>query len=745
MMYKRYEGVFSSRGGVLWRVEILQENDTAYSPVGELEFPAEEPLTIEWEETDKEVPVTPSSATLTILSPGDRTYEDLYTIEVGKIRMDVYRNGALYWSGTLDPEFYEEPYTTGSDYEVSLTFSDFGILDRLKYDLSGMQGCHGLLERILEKSGISYSGIEDILTTIPDGESLASGSSALSLFSVRSDNFYDEDGEASTLREVLDGILQPLGAKMQQRGGKIWLYELHSAFEQWGNEKIRWAGDDQTMGVDKVINNAKIKLSTYSDAELLDGKMEYPGEYGEETTNITNDDKGCYSFYTDYSADNRIDGSWDYSLMSFTIFLQGYDTPGKDTGLADVGTSMGARYFHIQPLLGGQEDDGVLAFMYTQGHGNLKSGWCRRVGINPSTKRDATLMKTRRVYVPALSSEEAARYYVRLTVEMLVDARYNPFTDANDGNESGNYNDLKVWFGYVMVPAAVNLYDESGNAVAHYDNSVIARSTDKLGHLAFTKGEWKSGEGGFGSCWLEWYDPDDRAENSGVLGWKKNRHNIGLSKKSIYKSFSQMDEGQYIPYPPQGGYLEVTVYVGLYPYDYGETDFDTQERAEKKDLYNKIRWWLFKAPSLEVVKANIVKSDAETDDIEYNSYLNEAAKDDLEIDTVCGTAEKPCPTSRANFLSATSGAQVKTVKRAGRTSQAEKLLLGTLYSQYAGRRTKLTGTATLGSTGMALYTDAMQGEKKFLCVGEVQDLQADESEMTLTELRPDEYDESMIK
>ena len=105
--YLRYMGEFLSRKNVVWRVEILQEAENTFASVGELTFEAENALVIEWPENRKEDVICGSTATIRVESPGDRTYEDLYTIEPGRIRMDVYRNGSLYWSGALDPEFYE--------------------------------------------------------------------------------------------------------------------------------------------------------------------------------------------------------------------------------------------------------------------------------------------------------------------------------------------------------------------------------------------------------------------------------------------------------------------------------------------------------------------------------------------------------------------------------------------------------------------------------------------------------------
>lgn len=134
--YLRYSGEFLSHANVVWRVEILQEADSAFATVGQLTFEADEALVIEWKHCYKEDVLHGSTATIQIESLGDCTYEDLYTIDVGRIWMDVYRNNSLYWSGALDPEFYEGSYERARHYVVSLTFSDFGILGRLKYDLS---------------------------------------------------------------------------------------------------------------------------------------------------------------------------------------------------------------------------------------------------------------------------------------------------------------------------------------------------------------------------------------------------------------------------------------------------------------------------------------------------------------------------------------------------------------------------------------------------------------------------------
>ena len=48
----RYKGTFGSTNGVAWEVQILQEASAAFA-IGELRFPYEEPLTIEYADTSQ--------------------------------------------------------------------------------------------------------------------------------------------------------------------------------------------------------------------------------------------------------------------------------------------------------------------------------------------------------------------------------------------------------------------------------------------------------------------------------------------------------------------------------------------------------------------------------------------------------------------------------------------------------------------------------------------------------------------
>lgn len=740
----RYMGEFLSRKGVVWRVEILQDNYSGN--VGQLTFEADEALVINWKHTDKEEVICGSEATLKIESPGDRTYEDLYTIEVGKIRMDVYRENSLYWSGTLDPEFYEEPYEKARYYVVTLTFSDFGILDRLKYNLSGMQTLEAILLDAIDRSKVCASLLANsYCTTYFAGTDTKATLSALSM---RSENFYDEDAEPSTLKEVVTGILQPLAMKMIQRNGHIYIFDLNGLYTLAQSRAITWDGDSQTMGVDKVANNVKVNFSPYSSSELLSGKLEYKDTYSVDMINLVADPGASYySYYPDYSEDHRQGGNWDYNLINFTIFIS---TLGA--GLHYLNPL--ARYCHILPLVGGPSETTAIAWAFhSGGHGGLDTGWPKRILNDVRMEAARQIMQTHRVFLPKLTTEDAKSYYVRLSLEMLLDARYNPFTEGNDGNEGGNYEGMKGRTGYAFVPVAVNIYDSAGNAVCHYENSTIAKGATK-GHLGYCKGSWVSGAGGFGTAYLEYYDPKDLWESAGILGWKANRHCIGRPGRGnievqIYDSFKQMADGQYMPYPPEGGYIEVTVYEGVQCFDMDETvsplipiqtPWDSPRYWVDDNRYNQCRWLLYKAPKIELVKNNLIFDAAELDDVEYSGYINKHAKEEISIDTVCGTANTTCPTAKGIYCRASDSLQIQQLKRAGVTDHPEKLLIGTLYSQYATRHTTLEGEAVIDPGGLCKYTEQNQPGKVFMMSEEQQDVITDTTQAVYTELSPDEYD-----
>lgn len=756
MKYLRYKGEFLSISGVRWRVELWQESTQEFESIGALEFDADSPLTLEWVNKSKEEVICGSAATLKVISPGDRTYEDLYSIEVGNIRMDVYRNNALYWSGCLDTEFYEEPYEQARGYTVTLTFSDFGVMGRLQFNLTGIMSMEALLTHCVAGCGVIYGGIDDSLisTYLPSGLKMS-----LQDLNVRCDNFYDEDGEAKTLQEVIEGVFQPLALRLVQKAGKIYVYDINGLYNEGTIQRVEWNGASQTMGVDKVYNNVKITWSPYAQSGNLLPESCWPKE-AETPSNVyalntlSGGSRQGLTYFS-YHYENKDLTKWlDAQDCGFTIWLS---STGNNAEIKDTN----ARFFKIVPQYDGSECEGIAAVWtavmgekYTYpggwdarfargecgiGHGNL----CK----TPTTIGDA-IFSSMPVYIPSVS--DAGSLSLRISLHMLLDPRFNPFESA-ENNELVKYKDWhdswKAYGNYVYVPVMIKFQPEGSDAVYVWDNREIVLQNVKspVRTLNGTYGQWvRLTDGSTPNAWgwLAYYDAQDKANACGVLGWQTNRPATNPHKEDNLSILTNSEVGQFIPFPnygQAGGKVWVEVYAGCWRISDGGATLGNTE-ANKGSLWGKISWVLFKMPEIEIVNSAQFDKTIDTDDVEYSAVINPAAKEEMEIDTICGSSKTGVPTARGAYFNASTGGQITQLTRGGRTSQIEDLFIGTMFSQYDQRRTTLSGEAVILTDPVAAYTEDNQEGKKFMAVEDVQDVRLDTSDAEFVEIRPDEYE-----
>lgn len=273
-MYQlRYEGSFLSHSDVPWKVQIFQVAEEAFPEVGELRFDAEEPLVVEWEDVKKQGTVQGSTLTLQLDAPSDREYVHLYTISPRGVQVRVFRQEVLWWVGVMDSELYEEPYERENHYTVTLTFSDFAIADRLLLDQTGTVTLFELLSSLFKRGalytteGDAMQEVEEeflnrldtslISTTLPEEEEakLTPQRVAVSVSS-----FKEDEEEPETLRGALEKVMQPLGLRLVQKAGKLWLYDLHGLYLYGQRRPVTWNGAEQTLSVDSVIPAVSIKF-----------------------------------------------------------------------------------------------------------------------------------------------------------------------------------------------------------------------------------------------------------------------------------------------------------------------------------------------------------------------------------------------------------------------------------------------------------------------------------------------------
>lgn len=694
-LQQRYEGGFKSRENVLYEIKIYQDGYTGV--VSKVAF-CDAPIEINWSETDKLEPVQSCNATLNLFSDHDRQFVDLYAIEAGSIRMDVFRDGTLYWSGTLDPELYEEPFSYNMYYGVTLTFADMAILDRKNWNKTGFMTLRAIILEALTQSGIQYNSIEEHIST---KMSQYGTDNILDAVSVNLANFYDEDGEPLTIREALEETLRPFGLRLIQKAGKIVIYDLNHIHQALSPEMVYWKLDDSTLGVDKVYNNVKLTFSPYEKTTLLKGEVDKESVTGGKQ--IT---------------------TWVYTESAESE--KGFTTRLSDTGKG-VEKNSKAKFFRIEPIYSGQDEAGVA---WTAQTFTSRASGTYVNHVQPATSNiGEMLMKVTETPYLTYIGDNRSKYKLKLNLDLLFDVRYNPFEEAQVQNEKGNWKDLQDWCNFAYVPFILTLRDEQGKAIYHYENKGVMNSNSFAHTPANCK--WVAGEGTWGDAWMCWYQ-GNRKNETGLGGWQTNKQIIGYYRgDKLPMLFDKMDKAEYLELPNRPGYLELQIGTGVQCYDYG----DKNHWALRDDINREIRWALYKAPTITIVD-KIGKS-IDSEDIEHSAWINRSAKEELKIETILGTLKEPSPAAQGQLFRTSDKSVIMTFYRAEQTDLLERLLIGTIYSNYASRHNTLSGTTAL-LPSFGIYTDTNE-PGKYVLLSETQHLREDESEILMAQFDADNY------
>ena len=745
---KRYEDGFNSLDGIAYRVEIWQEGYTG--SVQSIAF-SSKPLVLKWAETDKLAPVQSSSATLRLFSDTDRQFLDLYTVKAGAVRMDVYRDGQLYWSGTLDPELYEEPYSYKERYTVELTFSDFAILDRIPWSERGFIPIAEVIQTALTATGIQTGGtVQHVSTRLSRADE-----DLLARIAVSGMNFFDEDDEPMTLRKVLEETLRPFALRIVQKAGRIHVYDLNALYSAFTPTEFYWSSDDAILGADAVYNNVKIAYSPYGVSSLADASVDKDSVSGETYRYpLRPEDSGIAGFDLTLSAGvagNMSDVEKNllginsatpnrFSKMSDVISeipTAGGEIPTVNSEIRDansgepgISKSASAAYFRVTPLLTGSDDSGVAQRVVYS-----KTGTAPTILVDDSGKTGMVAGLPSRIFL--CNTGDLERYKLRLKVEMLVDDRLNPYDEdqgadllGQDKDDVGKLLDdvAKIWY----QKCALSLYPAAtgGSASYTYRNSAVIQSAGD--EYYEEKGEWIDPASILPNTItmaLCYYEEAERKDTCAVRGWKTNKQYLWNYWEETPYLWRLRGDGEFIPLPPTGGYLDFQI------------EYSAQCLRGSNDLYrwNELYrlWHLYRSIKLDLVDAETYK-EIPQEDIETTAWLNPDAKEELTIDTIVGCMDTASPIAKGQLFDVEDGyAVVSRFSRAGVMDRLEKLLIGTVYSNYATRHHTLSGETDLLPT-FTTYTDRnLPGV--YLLLKETQDLEAGTSSVLAVQVDEDEY------
>lgn len=702
----RYWGEFCSIQGVLYRVEIWQNSETAFIP-SEVGFAYDEPAEIEWNETDKLEPVQGSCLTLTLDSDSDRKFLDLYTIDVDSVRADIYRDGSLYWSGMLDPELYEEPFSYKQGYDVTITFSDFAILDRKRWEGREIYTVQQIVDKCLAATGIRYSGLTKYVST---QLSASEAGDLLADCLILGDNFYDEDNEPMTLREVLEETLRPFALRIMQKNGQVHVYDLNALYGQPA-QTVEWSDVDASIEADKVYNNVTITFSPYASTTLIDGSLD-PDEVLKDQPVGESGELVKISYATSAPEGFRI--------------VSGEDT-GAEVEVGDMVLSNHAVPFRIDPEYSGSSEAGVM-----WGFRLGVETWNGQKPISPLSPDDSQYVDFDRVKeiirLPSRYATGGDSSRLRVSIEVLFDVRYNPFEDAGSNNESGNWDDFQNWVNYGYIPVQILLLDTSGTPRYFYDNNFL-RMSGNYGFGVWSKVNDLQSEEKMIS-WLCFYSNSNRTNQTGFGGWQKNKRCIGHYSGNLPSIYSLSSDGEYLPALPISGYIEFRIFSGVWRRD------NNNRNPYPAGVYDMSRWLLYKDPKVEVVKSN--GRDIDEEDVTVTAWINRQAKETLDISTIVGTSSKIVPSGRGYVLRSGDLEVLRTFYRGGVADSLERLLAGTVYSQYASRKHILSGTVEVIPTFGVLTDRAEPGQ--YVLLSEVQHLLRGESEIRMAQFSEDNFE-----
>lgn len=734
----RFQGSFLALGGHVIDVEIWKDGDAPFLDV--LTFPADSPVVITWADADKLEPVVSSSCTLRLESVTDRQFlDELYTEESGSVQLKVYRDGSLYWTGTLDPEQYEEPYSYARNYDIDITFNDFARLERIKYDRKDDIPVKTLVEWIIAQSGVEYGSIVWKTSTL----SGTGTNDAFTASYVKSANWYDEEGVAMSLREVLDETLRPFSLRCQQKNGNIYICDLNAMYGETPVQ-VEWDGTDAMVSADRVYNDIEVTWSPYDDATLFESDLSVPsGATAVQTMqlpqNDTLTDEGPAAVHaqTGHNTTSLSKDWWNSKVTygsSQVYILKNREGFKLETFSSGKGATLGgsAKYFKVNPQYSGQDDSGVLLFAGAFDLNTLKALWVndRRAGlfgsVNPYTSAGNDALTFARFYVPSISDKTA--YYLKMEVEALIDTRINPYESCVQGQQDRiNVAD------HVFIPYNLRLEGDDGKTYYWDTSDVMNSSETEVGVLSPSAGWKQSGQQGkvfsasaYSAALHYTSNMSDPTEADANLGWNTNTVMMPRHSGKVSDSVQAMGHGEFIQLPPTGGWVTLTI---------SDIIDSSDTRGSWEHLINSYLGWL----AFKSVRVSIVDKyghDLKSSDIVTRATINISAKEELTVDTVLDVSDTVTNVAKGMLVD-TSGDPLASFRRAGATGTLAELMCNTIYSQYATRHLVLCGTTVL-LPGWGILADR-NTEGKFVLMKEEQDLRSNTSRISMVQFMGDEY------
>lgn len=278
-MDKRYFGTFKDIKNKDIFVEITPSSGT-YTEEVELKFPYETPVTIERDSDGIFTPIKDSAATITIFT--DEIYWDIYDKSITGAYVKIYSvddNGSefVYFAGYLTPCIYTQDYAYKS--EIELEAVDFlAVLDGYDYVVEGDRDIitiDGLLNKIFDR--LPNIGTPKYINDVTSID--------FTKYHVQEANFFDNDDEPMTCKDILEELLSYLGITATMYNGVIHFIDYFDGTNRVDDllSVSKYGEGTPTIELDEVYNKIYIGNDLYEIDKVVDDVID------DENKTITNE------------------------------------------------------------------------------------------------------------------------------------------------------------------------------------------------------------------------------------------------------------------------------------------------------------------------------------------------------------------------------------------------------------------------------------------------------------------------
>ena len=727
-----YTTHFRSLDNTLWDIGIYIDGYDARDV--EIKLEGDEPCVIEWQETGKMDVVQSSKCTLRVSNESDRQMVQL--INHPHAALLVSRDGKGYWMGYLDDAVYEEPYSFKKSYVTELTFTDFGILNRVPFTLTGKQSVLAIVRHCLESTAYGNAPHINLYTSLLEPKS--GMPITLDMLYINADRFEakDESWDAMTnKREVLEEILRPLGLRIMQKNGQIYIYDTEYLRDHNMYNYVVWKGTDAYLKGSETYGWYEVAFEHAAKENLANDGIDYDAYNWEMVESDIAPIEGptVVPFLPNY-------------LVGFYITSRPQAYPIPTVVIADR-----ARFFRTEPVFTDSADMGVawrivckrlVGYIPVGGEQHPMYSDAVQVGNHPAI----CVADTERVlsittgYLPL--APERDKYQLRVNLDFLLSFQPNPIEP--NPNDVPQYEG--VWkrmnaFAF-MVPVKLEVLNDNGTAVCHYKNAAasdivnVSFPNDSLGIVSprgIGNGVWVSGSASFGDMFLAYYqdyDPDaDDRDPLVTKGWVGNRIALSGTNDINGTLYRVRTDGEYLPLPPVAGRLRFTVGNGVMPT--GSLSPDNYWRMISSREH--FRWQLYRNPQITLVRANRRNDGINTDPAYERDCINIQA-DHFSETVNAGTWQKGIvPSARGLLFDGVGNVWQKFTKNdTDATLQEHRLRC--IKHQTANVQPVITGTAELDIQFCAKRENSTSGI--FLVTALRQDLHQDTEHVTMARIAP---------